>query len=116
MARYKEKSMTGLIKKGTDLAASKSFCAVLPRSGVKTMSHLKVPIKVTENRNINDNDVIYMRLMIVNTRKKVPLQQVMAFENTYVLISMFKEDGLMVLPKENKADFTCKVEAMLQTK
>ena len=57
-----------------------------------------------------------MTLMAVNTRTKVPLQRVMSFENTNVPLSMFKEDGSIVLPKENKADFANKLEAMLPNK
>ena len=53
-------------------------------------------------------EVTYLRLMAVNSLKNVPLQRVLAFENTPVPVSLFNEDGTLVTCK--KSDFMHKLE------
>ena len=44
---------------------------------------------------------MYLRLLAVNAIKRVPLQRVMAFENTPVPLSIFNDDGTMVTCKKS---------------
>lgn len=91
----------------------KSFYDPVKRSGVKTMSELKV--KVTgKNRSISlDREVTYLRLMAINAKKKLPLDRVMSFENSTVPLRLFNEDGSMRLPN-SKSDFMTKLEQLNQ--
>jgi len=51
---------------------------------------------------------MYLRLLAVNTVKKVPLQRVMVFENAPVPMSIFIDDGTMV-----KSDTMHKLEELI---
>jgi hypothetical protein len=123
-----EKSMMGYIEKGKEMAtkfvtdrlvrgedeqkAQKSFYDPLPRSGVKTMADMKVPLRV-KGRNVTfDNGMMYMRLLAVNAHKRIPIQRVMSYENSIVPLSMFADDGSLLLPK-SKSDFMHKLEELL---
>ena len=76
----------------------KSFYETLSRSGVKTKTGMKVAVKLKHGDVIIDNEVIYMWLMAINAKKKLPVERVMPFENSTVPLSIFHDDGLMVLP------------------
>ena len=87
----------------------------MPRSGVKTMTQMKVPLQV-KNRNITiDSGLMYMCIMAMDAKKKVPVQRVMSFENAAVPLSMFSDDGSMLLPKA-KSDFMHKLESLIDNK
>jgi hypothetical protein len=59
-----------------------------------------------------DGEVMYLRLMAVNAKKKVCLERVMSFENAPVPLSLFREDQTMI-PADNKADFMHKLEDLV---
>lgn len=125
-----EKSMTSIVEKGKELVdkfvderlvpqngtTKKSFYAVLPKSKLKTMSDMVIKIKTSKKSITADNETVYLRLMAINAKKKVPLLRVMSFENTNVPLSMFLEDGSMHLPKEAKAQYGHKLEGLLPQK
>ena len=46
---------------------------------------------------------MYLRLLAINSFKKVPLERVMSFENAPVPLSLFDDNGKMVANK--KSDF-----------
>ena len=54
---------------------------------------------------------MYIRLLAINSFKKVSLQRVMSFENSPVPLSMFTDDGDMMSGK--KADFLHKIEGLI---
>ena len=58
-----------------------------------------------------DGEVMFMRLLAVNCRKKVPLHRVLSFENSPVPLSLFAEDGVMV--SCTKSDFMHKLEDLV---
>ena len=77
----------------------KSFYAPLSRSNVKTMAGMKQSI-VVRNKQINlDGEQMYMKLLVANALKKVPLECVMNFENAPVPLIIFNEDITMVSHK-----------------
>ncbi|MCG7875887.1 MAG: hypothetical protein N0C90_06120 [Candidatus Thiodiazotropha endolucinida] len=71
----------------------KSLYDILPRSNVKTTTGMKRSVKVKKRAVTMDGEIMYLRLLAVNSRKKVPLSRVMSFENAPVPLSMFTEDG-----------------------
>ena len=122
-----EASLCGALDKGADMAekfvserfivpdgkaaTKKSFYDTLPRSNVKTMSEMHKPVRVN-NRNVTMNgEVMYLRLLAVNSTKQVPITRVMSFENAPVPLSIFTEDGKMMTG--NKAHFRSKLEELL---
>lgn len=107
-----EKSMVGALEKGQTMVDKfvterlvnqpnndkplKSLQNPLQRSQVKTMSEMRQKVKV-RNKNISINaEIMYLRLLAVNSKKKVSLKRTMSFENAPVPLSMFKEDGTMM--------------------
>ena len=56
----------------------------LTRSNVKTMSLMKQTVRVKTKDLSMDAEVMYIRLLAMNTHKRVPLKRVMAFENSPV--------------------------------
>ena len=90
----------------------KSFHAPLKKCITKTMAEINHKVKI-KNKEVNmDCEAMYMRIMAVNTRKKIPAKYVMSFENTSVPAALFKEDGSLLLPK-NKAEFLHMLEGLL---
>ena len=60
------------------------------------MTELKKSVRVTKSSVTMDGEIMYLRLLAVNSRKKVPLGRVMSFENAPIPLSMFTEDGEMI--------------------
>ncbi|CAC5402432.1 unnamed protein product [Mytilus coruscus] len=52
-------------------------------------------VKIKKSSVIMDGEIMYLHLIAVNSRKKVPLSRVMSFENAPVPQSMFTDDGKM---------------------
>ena len=77
---------------------------------------MSVEIKVNKKSIAADNKTVYLHLMAINTKKKVPLLHVMSFENTNVPLSIFLENESMNLPKEGKVQYGNKLEGLLQQK
>ena len=75
----------------------------LTRSNVKTMSLMKQTVRLKTKDLSMDVEVIYIRLLAMNTHKRVPLKRVMAFENSPVP----HEEG--VIQSCTKADFMHKL-------
>ncbi len=50
---------------------------------------MAVKIKINKKSLQADSETVYLRLMAMNTKKKVPLLGVMSFENRNVPLSMF---------------------------
>lgn len=74
----------------------KSVYDSLPRSNVKTMAGMKKSVRVKKRAVTMDGEIKYLRLLPVNSRKKVPLSRVMSIENAPIPLSMFTEDGKMI--------------------
>ena len=96
------------MKKDGEEKAAKSFYAPLPRCNVKTMTEMKKTVTVKDKRVTINGEVMYLRLMSVNARKKMPLTRVMSFENAPVPLSLFSEDGTMHSSK--KSEFMHRIE------
>lgn len=71
----------------------------------------KIPKKHTNNIN---SEVMFQRLLAVNSYKKIPMERVFAFENTPVPSSIFNEDGTLI--KCKKSDFMAMLEGLLPNK
>ncbi len=54
---------------------------------------------------------MYIKLMALNASKKVPIQRVMAFENSPVALTLFKDDGTSVTSE--KSAFLHKLKKLL---
>ena len=91
-------------------APQKSFYVTLPRSNVKTMSDMNKTVKVRSKTLSVPGEVMYLRLLALNAKKKVPLERVLSFKNSPVPLSMFKDDGSMHGTKEG---FIKKLESLL---
>ena len=89
----------------------KSLYDAIPRSGVKTMTDIRRKLKVHHKDVTIDGEVMYLRLLAVNARKKVPLKCVLSFENAPVPLSLFTEDGCMTACA--KSDFMHKLEELI---
>ncbi len=89
----------------------KSFFDTMPRSGVKTMAEMNAPVRVKSKSVKIDSEMMYLRLMAVNARKKVPLERVMSHENTAVPLSICKDDGTKMTCE--KSHFMSKLESIL---
>ena len=59
-------------------------------------------------------EVMYLRLLAINATKKVPLVRVLSFKNSPVRLSMFKEDGTMIISK--KSEFMHRLETLVPNK
>ena len=86
----------------------KSFYDPLPRSNIKTMTDMRKKVKIRSKHISINGEVMYLRLLAVNSVKKVPLNQVMSFKNAPVPVSLFNEDGTMT--QSTKSDFMHKLE------
>lgn len=70
----------------------------------------KVAVKA---KNISiDGEVMYMRLLAVNSLKKMPLHRIMSFENSSVPLSIFTNDGRLQ-SSGAKSDFMHKLKEIL---
>ena len=76
------------------------------------MTDMYVKPKVRNRQIAIDSEVIYMQLMGINAKKKLPLHYVMSFENWNVPMNLFHYDSSLNLSK-NKSDFAPKLEALL---
>ena len=106
-----EESLLKALDKGSKMAADfikqrlipsedgmphKSFFDPLPKSGIRTMAEIQKTVLV-QSKNVTINgEVMYLRLLAMNTFKKVPLERVMFFENVPFPLSMFSDDGSMI--------------------
>lgn len=125
-----EVSLLGAHDKGTSMAETfvserleihegeekplKSFYDPMPRCNIKTMAEMNKTITIHDKRVTLKGEVMYLRLMAVNARKKMPIGRVMSFENAPVPLSLFSDDGAMVSCK--KSDFMHKLEELLPEK
>ena len=89
-----------LIKHGEEKPA-KSFYAPPPRFNIKTMTEMKRTVTVKDKRVTINGEVMCLRLMSVNTRKKMAPRRVMSFKNASVSISSSGDDGSMHSSKKS---------------
>lgn len=59
------------------------------------MKDMQKTVKVKKRQVSIDGEVMFLRLLAINSYKKVPLQRLMAFENAPAPLSIFQEDGTM---------------------
>ena len=55
---------------------------------------------------------MYLRLLAINAKKRVPLERVSAFENATVPLSLFCDNGKLVTRKNS--DFLDKLESLIE--
>ena len=72
---------------------------------------MKKRVKVKNKDVCMNGEVMFLRLLAINSTKKVPLSRVMAYENSPVPISLFTEEGIM--RGGNKSDFMHKLLQLL---
>lgn len=108
-----QNSLCGALEKGEAMAHAivsehltasnpKSFFYPIQCSNVKTMAELCKKMKIRANNFSMDGEAMYLRLLTMNSFKKVPLQRVMSFENAPVPLTLFIDDG--TITKCNKLD------------
>ena len=74
---------------------------------------LSKPIVKTKSKSIQMNgEQMYLRLLAINAFKKVPLQRVLSFENAPVPLSLFTDEGCIMMTK--KSDFLDKLEGLIK--
>lgn len=59
-----------------------------------------------------NGEEMYLRLLAINAYKKVPLQRVLSFENAPVPLSLFTDEGCIMMTK--KSDFLEKLEGLVR--
>jgi hypothetical protein len=122
-----EESMVNALEKGATMASKfiddrfippeeadipkKSLYDAITRSAIKTMTDMQRKVKVHHKDVTINGEVMYLRLLAVNAKKKVPLKRVLSFENAPVPLSLFAEDGTMLACA--KSDFMHKLEELV---
>lgn len=76
------------------------------------MTSMKKNVSIKGKQIGLDAEMMYMRLLAINSKKKVPHERVMSYENSSVPLSIFKTDGTMN-GSESKSDFLHKLEGLL---
>ena len=67
----------------------------MTHSNVKTMTEVKNKPVQRKKLEVISGEIMFQRLLAINTYKKIPVERVFAFENTMVPMSMFNEQGTM---------------------
>ena len=62
----------------------KSFYDPLPKSGIRTMTEMQKTVRVQSKIVTINGEVMYLRLLAMDTFKTVPLERVLSFENATV--------------------------------
>ena len=121
-----QESLVNALETGADLAnkfvderlagdeehgPSKSFYDKVPRANIKTMADMNKGVKIKSKYVFVSGEAMYVRLLAINSKKKVPLGRVMSFKNSPVLQSLFNDDGSMIF--WNKAIFMHKLEGLI---
>jgi len=75
------------------------------------MTEMKKTLRVNKKDITMDPEVMFLRLLAVNCKKKVPLKRVLSYENASVPPSIFTEQGVMVSCV--KSDFMHKLEELV---
>ena len=89
----------------------KSLYDPIKHSNTKTMA-LMIKGVILRAKNISlDGETMYMRLLAMNSTKKLPLYRIMKFENAPVPLSLFAEDG--TVRSCVKSDFRNKLEELV---
>ena len=89
----------------------KSFYDPLPKSKVAATKSRTSKIKCKSKDVEIGGEEMYIRLLAINSFKKVPLERVMSFENAPVPLSLFDDSGKMIANK--KSDFMEKLETLI---
>ena len=92
----------------------KSFYDPLPKANIKTMADMQKTVKVKDKNVVMNEEVMCLRLLAVNSFKKVSLERVLSFENAPVPLSIFNDDGSMATCA--KSGFMHKLEGMYEDK
>ena len=88
----------------------KQFYDPLPRLKLKTMSDCRTVAHAKPKSVQLNGEEMYLRLLTINSFKKVPLDRVLSFENAHVPLSLFTDDECMMSTK--KSDFLEKLEGL----
>ena len=67
----------------------KSFYDPLPKSGIKTMTEMQKTVRIQSNSVTINGEIMYLRLLGMNSFKEDPLVSVLTFENAPMILSMF---------------------------
>ena len=86
---------------------AKSVYATMTRNDLKTMADMSKAVSVKSKTVSISGELMYLRLLAINSKKKVPLEN----ENAPVPLSIFNDDGSML--SGNKAVFMHKLETLL---
>lgn len=78
------------------------------------MSDMVKTTKVGKKDIKMNAQVMYLRLLAINAMKKVPIERVLSYENSPIPLSLFTEDGSMIIP--NKSQFMHKLSPLLVRK
>ena len=89
----------------------KSFYDPLSKSKVAAVKFGKSKVKCKSKDVVISGEEMYIRLLAINSFKKVPLERVMSFENAPVPLSLFDDSGKMIANK--KSDFMEKLETLI---
>ena len=89
----------------------KSLYDPIKHSNTKTMALMTKGVIVRDKNISLDGETMYMRLLAMNSTKKLPLYRIMKFENAPVPLSLFAEDGTM--RSCVKSDFMHKLEEIV---
>ena len=81
----------------------KSFYDPLSKSKVAAVKSGKSKVKCKPKDVVIGGEEMYIRLLAINSFKKVPLERVMSFENAPAPLSLFDDSGKMIANK--KSDF-----------
>ncbi len=108
------KELGNLLTTGTDrmegfvnqrlVEGDKGLKERLPKCSLNTFMSMNKPVKVGQKDSFTlDNHVIFSRLLIIATARKVKLESIMAYELSAVPISLANADGTLYtrLPKAN---------------
>jgi len=95
----------------TEGDSRRSLYDPLSRTKLLTMSDMKKRITIGSKTLAVNSEMMYLRLMALNAKKKVPLDRVMSYENSPVPLSLFQEDGSMC--QNVKSEFMHKLESLI---
>ncbi|XP_053373036.1 uncharacterized protein LOC123541526 [Mercenaria mercenaria] len=120
-----ERSLLNCFQKGSEcldkfveerfvMVPGKNFYDPVPKANTKTMSQKPKRIRLESKELPINGEEMYLRLLSINSFKKVPLKRVMAFENAPVPLSLFTDSGEILSTK--KADFMLKLEELVSEK
>lgn len=92
---------------------TKEFFDPMPKTKILTTRSIRSKGKPKSGLSPINGEDMYLRLLAINSLKKVPLDRVLSFENAPVPLSLFTDDGSFMSCK--KSDFLEKLESLLDS-